>query len=130
MTAFLTVINGLLALRIVQYLLCLAVTLMLVTMGWMWLKNNKLTLEKAYYETEYAKVSAGLATQNEAVEQLALKTAAQKDALDQAVNKASKLATLSVKQRKPIVEYVFTGECSQKVEETLLLIQGAKDENQ
>jgi hypothetical protein len=119
-------VNSILSLRIVQYLLVATLVMTLTCMGVLWFKNNTLKLQKAYYETEYAKVSAGLATQNEAVEQLGIKKAAQDKALEQALSEASKLAVVAAKRQQTIVKYTFTGDCDQRVSQSLELLRSTK----
>ena len=121
---WLTVVNSILALRIVQYLLVLALVVLLACAGWLLFKNNTLKLQKAYFETEYSKVSAGLAVQNESIIQQAEKTKLQKEELERAVAAANSQARILARKLKDAKNYVFTGTCEQKITQSLELVRG------
>lgn len=121
---WLEILNAFLNLRIVQYALLVTLVFTLAMGVWLEVKVETLKVEKAYYETAYAKVSSGLATQNEAVEQLGEKTKQQEENLKQAANTASKIAVENAKVLQGILSHRLTGTCDEKVTEALEMVRG------
>ena len=120
---WLEILNSLLNLKIVQNLLLLSVSILLAAGIWLKIENYTLKGQKLYYETEYSKVSAGLAIQNEAVELLGEEREKADNSLKEAVDKASKLASQDSVKLKTIVEYKFGGACDEQVTQALKLIR-------
>lgn len=123
---WLEILNSLLNLKLVQHLLLLSVSILLATGIWLKIENYTLKGQKLYYETEYSKVSAGLAIQNEAVELLGEERKKADNSMKEAVDKASKLASQGSVKLKTIVEYKFIGTCDEQVTQALKLIRGGK----
>ena len=120
---WLEILNSLLNLKLVQHLLLLSVSILLATGIWLKIENYTLKGQKLYYETEYSKVSAGLAIQNEAVELLGEEREKADNSMKEAVDKASKLASQGSVKLKTIVEYKFIGTCDEQVTQALKLIR-------
>lgn len=123
----LTIISKILDLKLVQWLLLATVIILTATAIVDWFRYTTLRAEYAFVESKLAENASALKIQNEAVKRMAEQADLQEKVMQQAVNKASKIAVENKKVLDGITDYKLKGvTCDDKVRSAFTLISTSK----
>ena len=123
MIALFTTISNLLGLKLVQWVLLSAFTVLLCSFIVYGFKYNTLKLEHAFLQVEATKQAEAIKVQNVAIKELGDKSKIYLDNYNNSVKKTQQIFEQTSKDLKRIGEYQFEGDCSQSVKETFDLVK-------
>lgn len=121
---WLTVINRLLDLKIVQWGLLALAIVQIVGGFWFGIKYNALKLENALNKSTVADLSAALNIQNQEIMRLAKQYTEQKAVMDGAIKEAGRIAQENRKVLDGIKNIKLEGTCDEKVKQSLGVLNG------
>lgn len=123
MIAVLQTINSLLDIKLVQWLLVAIILAGIVSGTVFGFKYNSLRLKTAFLEADIAKTNTAIIVQNKAIQEASELAKKIQDRYDQRVIKAQQEADKSNKRLQSILDYDFSGECSNNISEALKIVK-------
>jgi hypothetical protein len=124
MSAFFVFVNGLLDLKIVQWILLGLVCIMFIGNIVFTIKYNGLRLDNALLKADNAKINSALVFQNDAVKKMGEDFKLKEANIEQANKRASKIAVENKKLLKKISKFEFKkgATCNEKVKQVFSII--------